>query len=163
MKIAIVSDSHDRWDYLGEAVRVANENECEFLLFAGDLIAPPGIAILQQFKGKVIFVWGNNEGEIEGMTKKFSDSKNIELCGKAYAGEIGGLKVFMNHYPEISVLAAESGEYDLCVYGHDHEYFEGKKGDTILLNPGEIQGYLTGNKTFMIFDTKSKEVEKITL
>ena len=63
MKIAILSDSHDRWEHFEEAITIPNPESCEYLLHAGDLIAPPGIALMKQFKGKVKFVWGNNEAE----------------------------------------------------------------------------------------------------
>ena len=52
MKIAIMSDSHDRWDYLEQAIEQAmeqaNTGGCELLLFAGDLIAPLRLAVLEK-------------------------------------------------------------------------------------------------------------------
>lgn len=161
MKIAIISDSHDRWDNLGKAVEIANSKECDELLFVGDLVAPPGISILEKFNGNVRFVWGNNEGEHMGITRKLDASKKIELCGDTYEGEIDGVKIFMNHYPRFAELAAKSGEFNLCVCGHTHEYREQKIGDCILVNPGEIQGYATGQSSFVVFDTGSKKVKKI--
>ncbi len=163
MRIAIMSDSHDRWDNLEKAVNLANEANCGTLLFAGDFNAPPGIPILEKFNGEVKLVWGNNEAERMGLTRKFDASEKIELCGDIYEGELGGLRVFMNHYPRIAELAAKSGEFDLCVFGHTHEYKEEKIGSCLLVNPGEIQGYKTGESSFIIFDTKSKKVEKIVI
>ena len=128
MKIAIMSDSHDRWDHLAKAIDLANEAGCEFLLFAGDLIAPPGIQILEKFGGKVKFVWGNNEGEKVGIAKKMDASKKIEMCGDVFEGKVDGVKVFMNHYPRFVELAAKSREFDLCVFGHTHDYMEEKIG-----------------------------------
>ena len=81
MKIAIMSDSHDNWQRLADSVTKANDAECKYLLFAGDLVSPPGLAELEKFQGDVKFVWGNNEMERVGMTRKMDSSKNIELCG----------------------------------------------------------------------------------
>lgn len=158
-----MADSHDVWDNLEKAVARANKEKCELLLFAGDFIAPPGIPILEKFNGKIKFVWGNNEGEKVGLTRKFDTSKNIELCGDVFEGEIDRIKIFMNHYPRTVELAVKSGEFDLCVYGHTHEYEERMIGKTLLINPGEIQGYTTGIASFIIFDTKTKSVEKIVI
>lgn len=158
-----MSDSHDRWDNLEKAVELANKAECELLLFAGDFIAPPGISILEKFNGDIKFIWGNNEGEKVGLTRKFDSSNKIELCGDIYEDTIDGIKIFMNHYPRITELAALSGEFDLCVFGHTHKYFEKKIKDCLLVNPGEIQGYATGNVTFMIYDTKKEVVKKVTV
>lgn len=163
MKIAIMSDSHDNWTNLQKAVEISNNNNCDYLLFAGDLISPPGIAFLEQFNGRVKFVWGNNEAERVGMTRKFDASEKVELCGDIFEGELDGLKVFMNHYPRFTELAAKSGEFDLCVYGHTHDYNEARIGNALLINPGEIQGFKTGKPTFVIFDTATKEPTKIFL
>ncbi|MFH1601792.1 MAG: metallophosphoesterase [Candidatus Shapirobacteria bacterium] len=159
MKIAIMSDSHDRWDYLEKAIEIANKEGCGYLLFACDLISPQGVPVLEKFKGKVIFVWGNNEGERAGLKRKFEDLKKVEFFGDTYKGELSGLKIFMNHYPQKVESAAKSGNYDLCIFGHTHQYFQEKVG-CWLINPGEIQGYSSGQTTFSIFDSEAKKPEK---
>lgn len=161
MKIAILSDSHDRWDNLEKAVKTANDMGCKLLLFVGDLVAPPGIAVLEKFNGDIKFIWGNNEGERMGMTRKLDASKKIELCGDIFEGVVDGIRIFMNHYPRFVELAAKSGEFDLCICGHTHEYREENVGNTLLLNPGEIQGYVTKQSGFAVYDTKTKKVERI--
>jgi uncharacterized protein len=156
MNIAIMSDSHDHWTHLIAAIELANEAGCELLLFAGDLIAPPGIEVLEQFAGQVKFVWGNNEHERVGMTRKMDASGKIELCGDIYEDTVDGVRIFMNHYPRFSELAAKSGEFDLAIFGHTHDYSVEKIADCWLINPGEIQGYKTGQPGFVLFDTKTK-------
>ena len=163
MKIAIMSDSHDRWEELLQAITIANEKSCEYLLFAGDLISPPGIAVLEKFNGKVKFIWGNNEGEKVGITKKLSTSDKISLEGDSYEDTLDGIRIFMNHYPRIVELAAKSGEFDLCIYGHDHTYNYTKVNDTLYVNPGAITPYNIPNASFIIFDTSTKEVAKVDL
>lgn len=158
-----MSDSHDRWDNLEKAIALANDAGCELLLFAGDFISPPGLPVLEQFNGPVKFVWGNNEGERVALTRKMDASAKIKLCGDVYEDTIDGIRVFMNHYPRQSELAAQSGAFDLCIFGHTHEYHEEQIGQTLLINPGEIQGYSTGQSTFIIFDTTTKTVEKMTV
>jgi uncharacterized protein len=163
MKIAIMSDSHDHWQNLTKAIEIANSEKCEIMLFAGDLIAPPGIAVLEKFEGKIHFVWGNNEGERLGMTRMMDASEKITLDGDVYEGEIAGLRFFMNHYPRHAELAAKAAEYDVVVHGHTHIYREEKIEGTFLINPGEIQGYRTGKPTFIIFDSETRAVNKIEL
>jgi putative phosphoesterase len=168
MKILITSDSHDRWEYLELAVQEGIKVGCEVMLFAGDFMSPGGVKILEQFSGDVHFVLGNNDGELVGLTRWLDKSKNVTLHYKfgesTLEEEIDGVSFYMNHFPDAVKNAALSGKYDVCVYGHDHMYHEEILGNgTILLNPGEIQGYKTGNSTCMIFDTSTKKVEKIIL
>jgi len=168
MKIAIMSDSHENWANLKKAIEISNTEGCTELLFAGDLIAPPGIAILEEFNGNVHFIWGNNEAERAQMTRYFDASAKITLeytakNGNYYEGELDGIKIFMTHEPRFAELAAKSGEFNLCIHGHTHEYRNEQVGNTLLVNPGEIQGYKTGQITFIIFDTKTREVKKVNL
>lgn len=163
MKIAILGDSHDRWDNLERAITLANQSGCEVLLFVGDLIAPPGLAILEQFNGEVKFIWGNNEAERMVLTRKMDASAKIELCGDIFEGSLDGMKIFMNHYPRIAELAAKSGEFDVSIFGHTHEYHQEMIGNCLYLNPGEIQGYLTKQSGFVIYDTSGRKAERVLL
>lgn len=163
MKIAIMSDSHDQWDNMQKAITISNDAGCEVLLFAGDFIAPPGIKYLEQFHGLVKFVWGNNEGEKVALTRIIDASQKMELAGEIFEGEFDGVRVFMNHYPRIAELAALSGKFDVCIFGHTHEYTSQKVGACLLINPGEIQGYKTGKPGFVIFDTNSQSFDRIHL
>lgn len=163
MLFAIMSDSHDHWPNTKKAVQLANEKGCEVLLHAGDLIAPPGVAELKKFNGNVHFVFGNNEGERVGISNAMQGTINVKLEGNEMQREIAGLQVYMNHYPTIGNMAYKTGEYDLVVYGHDHTYHVEGNDKTMLINPGEICGYLTGDATFVIFDSETKKVEKIIL
>lgn len=129
----------------------------------GDLIAPHGRVVLEKFNGKVKFVWGNNEAERVGMTRKFGDSSKMELCGGIFEGTLDKLKFFMNRCPRFVELAAKSGEFDVRIYGHTHNYRDETIGETILLNSGEIQGFATGVPGFVIFDTGTASIERIKL
>lgn len=168
MKILITSDTHDRWDYLEKAIDAGNTAGCSVMLFAGDFMSPGGVDVLHDFNGSVHFVLGNNDGELVGLTQRLEEDKKTILhynFGESTMREtFGGLTFYMNHYPDIVRNAAETGKYDVCVYGHDHRYNEEKLNNgTLLLNPGEVQGYRSGIATCMIFETDTKSVEKIIL
>ncbi len=162
MKIAIMSDSHDRWDYLQHAIMIANDKGAQKLLFAGDFMSPPGVSIISQFGGEVIMVWGNNDGEKIGLLEKAKDSKLINISGDIYEGRIGERNVYMNHYPRPSEIAAKSKIYDMVIHGHTHEWRTEIIDGVLLINPGEIQGG-RGDVTFAIVDTDTLEVEKIVV
>lgn len=163
MKIAIMSDCHDQWSNLEKAIDTANQNQCQTLLFAGDLISPQGLPLLEAFQGTVKLVWGNNEAERVIFTRKMDASPKFELCGDIFESEIEKVKIFMNHYPRITELAAASSQFHLCIHGHTHSLRQDKVGDCLLINPGEIQGYKSGQPTFIIFDTQTKNIQLIKL
>lgn len=157
-----MSDSHEHWDNLRAAIAIANKQGCEVLLFAGDLMAPGnGLAALKTFDGPVHMVFWNNDGDIYKLTHN-SQWTNIDIHGDIYEDTIDGLKVMMNHYPQIVNWAAKSGDYDLCIYGHDHSYHYSTIDNTQLLNPWSILGDKEA-AWFVIYNTQSKEVERIIL
>lgn len=160
MKIAIMSDCHDNWNNLEKAVSIANDEACDLLLFAGDLISPTGVAILANFKNQVAIVWGNNEGEKLGIFNTCGKYQNIKLAGDIFETELENCKIFMHHQPRIVELAAKSQEFDFCVYGHTHEYFSDTIGKTKIINPGNIHG-LHVSAGFAIFDTVNQTVKHI--
>jgi putative phosphoesterase len=145
-----------------------NTHGCAVLLFAGDLISPPGIDILATFVGQVHLVLGNNEGELVKLTRMCDATPNITLHGNLNGGtmelELDGLHFYMNHYPKNAELAALSGKYDVVVFGHTHEYHEDHMANgTILINPGEVQGYRLGRASVIIFDTATRTAERMDL
>ena len=84
--------------------------------------------------------------------KKLLSEKNVflDLSGKTKQGVIEAL--------------AQSGKFDYVFSGHTHAVVnEKKENGVIVLNPGEACGYLTGNGTFAIIDTKSDKAEIIYL
>ncbi len=161
MKILIVSDTHDNYKRFANAVDAGNAAGCEVMLHAGDFVSPPTLEVLEDFKGKVYLVWGNNEGEKIGFMKRIEKMSNVEHCGDVMEKEIDRLKFYMNHFPDIVENAALSGKYDVCVYGHTHLYDKRTlENGTLVLNPGEVHGNKTGVPTCMIFDTATKTVER---
>jgi len=172
MKIAIMADSHDHKVNLGAAIDVANKQNCEYVLHAGDMIGPGSVKRLgTDFKGQVIYVFGNNDGDKARHVVTLQDLDNVTLpegnatraIGEIWEGEIDGVRFFMNHYQRIAELAAKSGEFDVVIFGHSHVYSEEMLNDCLLVNPGAISELNNVNSTFMIFDTDTKEIEKIII
>jgi hypothetical protein len=158
-----MSDSHNRWTKLDSALEWANEENCEKLLFAGDLVRKQGVKHLAKFRGQVIYVWGNNQLEKKKVRREADSFANIHIAGKAYDEEIGGIKVFMMHRPPKVMEKANSGHYDLCVHGHTHRYREGKLGATKVVNPGELAAVETGESSFAMVELPSLKVERLML
>jgi putative phosphoesterase len=49
------------------------------------------------------------------------------------------------------------GNFDAVVHGHSHSEVSRKNGKTLVVNPGEVCGYLTGNPTIALLDTVKRE------
>ena len=170
MKIAVVSDTHDHMNNILKAVSIINEKNVDALIHCGDYVAPfvkkwfDGLneSIKKNFYG----VFGNNDGE-----KLFLKQNLGQICEFAQNGnelimELGGKRIFASHMPRQQTIdaLANSRSFDIILSGHTH-YLSNKKLDngTLVINPGEVCGYLTGKSTFAIIDTEKMESEIIEL
>ena len=155
MIIGAMSDSHDRLDAVDKAISFFNSQEVTDVLHAGDLVSPFVARLFSKLKAKLHFVWGNNEGDHDFIKVRFADIGVTPLCYFA-ALQLGGKKIALLHgiHEEIVDSLVGSGRYDLVVRGHNHkaEIIEGK---TLVVNPGELCGYLTGRQTVALIDLQA--------
>lgn len=162
MKLGIISDTHDNIWRLDEALPILQQ--VDHVIHCGDLIAP--FMIHRLGKGlpevPVSIVWGNNDGDRAAVSKASQEYLAIRIYGEYAEIGFGGLRIGVNHYPEISRKLAFSGDFDLVCYGHDHTAHHEMIGETMLLNPGEIMG-LNGRSSFVILETAKLEIEPIEI
>ncbi len=160
MQLGIMADSHDNVPMVRRAVELFNRRQVELVIHAGDFVAPFAVAPLADLDCRVLAVFGNNDGERVVLAKRF------EAIGEVHPNlaetEVGGRRIAAMHYPELAVPIAASGLYDLVVYGHTHE-IDVRRGETVVLNPGEVGGWLTGRSTVAIVDLEGMEVEIVDL
>ena len=162
MRIAIISDTHDNIWSLEKAMR--HLVTADAVLHCGDLISPFMLVRLAEGVecSPVNFVWGNNDGDKYLLAQKASDYRNVNLHGELAEVTIDGVKVAVNHYPEIARPLAASGTYDQVCFGHDHTPSEEWIGDTLLLNPGELMG-LNGRSTMVMYSTGQGQFERVEI
>ena len=164
MLIGLISDTHDRLPYIEKAIKRLNEEQVELVLHAGDYIAPFVASKFKELKADLIGVFGNNDGDKNLLLKKFSQI-GAEIRGRFAEIIVDGLKIALLHGEEEELLKAliNAENHDLLVHGHTHEAKIYRKGEMLIVNPGEVCGYLTGKSTIAIFDTQTKEARIITL
>jgi len=157
--IGIIADTHDNMPAIRKAVEFFNENDVELVIHAGDLISPFTAGEFKKLNSNLIAIFGNNEGEKEGLKKKFSEL-GTELRD-LHEFEHSGKRIFVYHgtYEEVISLAAKSKLYDIVVRGHTHEAKVEKNGNCLIVNPGECCGYLSGKRTVALLNLEKMEAE----
>jgi len=144
MRIGIISDSHDNLDKLNIAVDVFNANKISLVLHAGDYVAPFAVSVLNRLKMPYFGVYGNNDGEKEGLSK-MSQGRIKEAPLRIIKG---GKKIVVAH--SLSDINFKKNNFDLVVYGHSHKAEIYKEDRAVFINPGECCGWLTGKATIAI-------------
>ncbi len=162
MIIGIISDTHDNIYLIDEAVDHLNKRNVDLVLHAGDYVSPFTVPHFKPLKAKMIGVFGNNCAERELLKRRFMEI-GVEVRGSFAEVSADGLKIALYHGHEESLLNSliNSGGYDVVVCGHTHKAETYRRGRTIVINPGEICGYLSGRSTYSLLDTRTLKVETV--
>ena len=163
MLLGVMSDSHDNIPNVRRAIEKLEKEGVDMIIHLGDIVSP---FTLREICGKgthVEAVFGNNCGE------KMLLSKVARECGGAIGDpprllQLDGRRILLLHgfgpkdlTVQIARALASSGNYDIVLFGHTHEAMVEKHGGTLLLNPGETLGYLTGKPSVAVVDTERLE------
>ncbi|MDX4058290.1 YfcE family phosphodiesterase [Aliarcobacter skirrowii] len=127
MKIAIVSDSHFKVDYLKSAIEFLKKENCEYLIHAGDICSKDGLDILKDSNLKYIAVLGNNDRDL------FQFAQDYNIKKEPYYFKIEDKSFKLMHLP-----MHLTPDTDIIIFGHTHEFSCEYINKKLFLNPGEI-------------------------
>jgi putative phosphoesterase len=163
MIIGAMSDTHDRLDAVDKAISFFNSQDVTDVLHAGDLVSPFVAPLFSKLKAKLHYVCGNNEGDHDFIKIRFGDI-GISPLGDLAVLQLGGKKIALLHgiHQEVVDSLVKSGAYDLVVRGHNHRA-EIIQGETLVVNPGETCGYLTGRQTVALIDLHRMHAQIVEL
>lgn len=159
--IGIMSDSHDHMGGIMAAVEVFNQEKVELVVHAGDLISPFTAGAFDKLQAPLEAIFGNNDGERRGLMAAYAELCPLEDFKEL---EVDGRKIALIHGTTEALVDAlsESGKYDLVIRGHTHRK-EVIEGSTMIINPGETCGYLSGDKTVILLDTDDLSWKSVKL
>lgn len=158
MLIAIISDIHDNLANLEKCLTWCRKQKIAKLICGGDLTTLETVAYLAtNFSGEIFMVSGNCEIYHERELAKY---KNINYCGEIGIIEIAGVNIGLCHEQAqiAKVLDISPLPLDFIFYGHSHKPWLDKKGDTTLVNPGNIAGVFH-QASFATLETNEKKLE----
>ncbi|MDW7732089.1 MAG: metallophosphoesterase [Methanolobus sp.] len=146
--IGIMSDSHDNVEAIKGAVKLFNEKKVSAVLHAGDIISPFTARAFKELDAKLYFVFGNNDGDRNLLRRMFGDIGS-ECCEDFGDLNVEGKHIALLHgiyESQVSAIAA-SGHFEIVVRGHTHAAGVREVNKTLVVNPGETSGVLTGKRT----------------
>ena len=163
--IGVISDTHDNLTMIEKAVKRLNDAKVDLVLHAGDYVAPFVIPKFKALNAKLIGVFGNNDGDHELLKKRFSECENCEIRGRFAEIDANGFKIVLLHGDEEELLKAliNCECFDAIIHGHAHSVGVCKKGKTLIVNPGEVCGYLSGKSTMALLDTDRHEAKIVQI
>jgi putative phosphoesterase len=165
MLVGLMADTHDFLPMVDKAVERLNEEGVKLVLHAGDYVAPFVVPRFKKLKAKLIGVFGNNDGDRELLKKRFSEYEGLEMRGNFAEIVIDGAKIVLLHGSEEELLKVliNSEIFDIVVHGHTHKAEAYRKEKTLVVNPGEVCGYLTGRSTIALLETSKREAKIVEI
>lgn len=172
MKVGIMADTHDNLAAIRRAVEIFNNEGIDLLIHAGDFVAPFTASPLSMLKAPLVGIFGNNDGDKLLLKEKFKEKGVGELYEDPYEFELVTKKIMVTHRPALVKPLAASGIYDVVIYGHTHKAVierpssdddDDERAKTMVINPGECCGYLTGRKTVALLDLEEEDAKIVKL
>ena len=156
MIIGLISDTHDRLPLIERAVKRLKEERVKLVLHAGDYVSPFTAKPYAELDAPMIGVFGNNCAMTEELKRVYAEV-GADLRGYFAEVEEGGLRIALTHgHLKSEMDKAMSGDYDVVVTGHIHRASIGEENGILVINPGEVCGYLTGSSTVAFLDTEKR-------
>jgi putative phosphoesterase len=150
----LISDTHDNIHKMKEVEKIIERENITAVFHCGDFVAPFVLPYIIKDGIDFYGVFGNNDGEKLLLSER---SNRIILPGPREIN-IEGKKILMMHEPYALRAAEKSGLYDFVFFGHTHEIVSRKENGTVVVNPGEGSGWLSGRATIALIDPVDKEV-----
>jgi len=157
MRVGILSDTHDNLPKIEKAVRFFNRQKVGLVLHAGDFVAPFAVERLQKLSCPWQGVFGNNDGEHDGLQKKSAG----RIVSAPLVLDVKGTKIVLVH--DLASIDAKAPDADIVISGHTHKPEIRKEGHTLFVNPGECGGWLTGRSTVALADLDLSAARIITV
>jgi uncharacterized protein len=159
MIIGALSDTHDNMPQIRKAVDFFRERGVEHVIHAGNFTSPFTFQSLKELICEFTGIFGNNDCD----KFLFHTLSGGRVHNQPYAFELARKKIVVIHEHHIVDALANSGHYDLVVYGHTHKAEIRKAGLTLMVNPGEAGSCLNGKSTVAIVDLSDMTAEIISL
>lgn len=165
MLIGLLADTHDCLPMVDKAIRELNAEKVEIVLHAGDYVSPFVIPKFRHLRAQLVGVFGNNDGDHEMLKKRFGENERLEIRGDFADLTLGKMRIGLLHGsdPRLLKVLIESGRFGVLVYGHTHNAEIHRVDKTLVVNPGEVCGYLSGKATIALLDTAECNGEIIEL
>lgn len=157
MLIGLISDTHDRLPMIDRAIDLFQRRGVQAVIHPGDLVAPFAAERLLRYAGPIYVIYGNNDGEREGLKKLLP-----QITDGPVRLVMAGKKVLVHHFIDWC-KPNDIAQADIVITGHTHGVVDEQQNGTLFLNPGECCGWVNGRCTVALLDTETMRSETVDL
>lgn len=162
MKVGLLADTHDRVPAVAELLQIMLSRGVSLVMHAGDYCSPFALDPFNDLNVALLGIFGRNDGDPEGLNATAAKGVGMELYESPHSFDVSGHRILLVHdLGEVNRRSISSHQF--VVHGFTHRQETVTRGETLIVNPGEACGWLTGVCTGAILDLDTGEVEIVTL
>lgn len=149
VRIGIVSDTHNHLANVIRMVEIFNAAGVARVVHTGDITQPKTLRAFADLDAPLVGVFGNNDRERGGLERAcrelgfdFADPPRTFAWGR---------RIAVVHDP----LDLDEGlleAHEVAIHGHDHQRRIEWRSGTLVVNPGECAGHMTGLNAVGVLD-----------
>jgi len=153
VKLIAFSDTHDNMGAVRDLLKEISKEEVEFYVHAGDVVSPFCLKEFEALGKKLYISFGNNDGE-RNMLLEIA-VRNGWVAGDLV--ELGDLVIY--HGANAEILKILCKRYKVVITGHTHGV-RIENNNALVINPGEACGYLTGKRTYALYEDGEVSIQE---
>ncbi len=162
MQVGIFADSHDHLDNIRLAVDRFNEEKCDYVLFAGDLVSTIAVPPLRSLECPLVGCFGDNEGNKLGLRSGLSIVTTLFGDPPVRFRADDGTRFLIAHMKR--QLRGLTDKFDVAVYGHTHKpRVHRSECGRLHINPAETGCRSFGRPSNVVLDTDAFHTRMIEL
>lgn len=163
MKVGLIADTHDRLPAVTELLRRFVAAGASLVLHAGDYCSPFALEPFRDVGLPLLGVFGHNDGDRPGLIALAASlPAGGEIVDSPHSVDVDGHRILLVH----DLAEARTSSLDthqVVVRGTSHHAAVQRRRDTLIVNPGEACGWITGTPTAALLDLATLDVELIQL
>ena len=160
MRIGVVGDTHDRLTNVERIVELFREARVERVVHTGDITRPEVLERFSQLEIPLIGVFGNNDVPHRPHLEAHATRFGMDLVEPPRVLEWADRQILVVHDPESAPASLHRG-IDLVLHGHTHRHRHEHIGETLVFNPGECAGFMSGRNAVGVVDLVSLSAERL--
>lgn len=162
MKVGLLADTHDRLPAIAELIQAMLSRGVSLVMHAGDYCSPFALDPFNDANIALLGIFGRNDGDQEGLKANAAKGVGMELYESPHSFDVSGHRILIVHdLGEVNRRSISAHRF--VVHGFTHKQETVTRGETLIINPGEACGWLTGVCTGAILDLETSDVEIVTV
>ncbi len=154
MRIGVISDTHNNLKNVARIVDLMNDSGVAAIVHTGDITQAKTLDVLAKLNAPMVGVFGNNDiGEKEALETAMLNH-GFDFRDPPFEFTWHNRRIIVVHDP-LEFDGHLNSSHDVALHGHTHRHRFEHVNSTLVFNPGECAGMISGLNAVGVLDLES--------